>query len=154
MVILSHHPLESLTNRRAHPEALGTTPADPARLLELLLRFDNVALWLNGHIHANRVRARPDPSGKGGGLWEVTTGSLVDWPCQGRIVELVEMQGGLLAIACTMVDHEGSELAALHRELAGNAPAAGFDSNKAGTPLDRNVILPLRAPFPLARRAD
>jgi metallophosphoesterase (TIGR03767 family) len=154
VVILSHHPLDSLTNRRAHPEALGSSHADPARLLELLLRFDNVVLWLNGHIHANRVRSRPDPSGKGGGLWEVTTGSLVDWPCQGRIVELVEMQGGLLAIACTMVDHEGSELAALHRELAGNAPAAGFDSNKAGTPLDRNVILPLRAPFPLARRGS
>jgi hypothetical protein len=50
-----------------------------------------------------------------------------------------------------MVDHEGWELAGLHRELAGNAPAAGFASGRAGTPLDRNVILPLRAPFPFAR---
>ena len=50
-----------------------------------------------------------------------------------------------------MIDHVGSELAALHRELAGNAPAAGFDSGKAGTKLDRNVILRVRAPFSLAR---
>ena len=152
VVILSHHGLDTLTNRRSHPEELQSSHADPSRLLEMLLRFDNVVLWLNGHIHANRVRARQDPSGKGRGFWEVTTASLVDWPCQGRIVELVDAGDGLLVIACTMVDHEGSELAALHRELAGNAPAAGFDSNRAGTPLDRNVILPLRAPFPLSRR--
>ena len=111
-----------------------------------------MVLWLNGHIHSNRVRARPDPreKGQGGGLWEVTTASLVDWPCQGRIVEIFDAGDGMLAIACTMVDHEGSELAAVHRELAGNAPAAGFASGRAGTPLDRNVILPLRAPFPTA----
>jgi metallophosphoesterase (TIGR03767 family) len=154
VVILSHHGLDTLTNRREHPKEPGTSHADPGRLLELLLRFDNVVLWLNGHIHANRVRAHPDPSGKGGGFWEVTTGSLVDWPCQGRIVELVDLGDGLLAIACTMVDHAGSELAVLHRELAGNAPGAGFDSGRAGNPLDRNVILPLRAPFPLSSRAS
>jgi hypothetical protein len=66
-------------------------------------------------------------------------------------VELVDLGDGVLAIACTMLDHAGSELGDLHRELAGNAPAAGFDTGRAGTPLDRNVILPLRAPFPTAR---
>ena len=72
----------------------------------------------------------------------------MDWPCQGRIVEILDVGDGMLAIACTMVDHEGSELADLHRELSGNAPFGGFTSGRAGTPLDRNVILPLRAPFP------
>jgi metallophosphoesterase (TIGR03767 family) len=151
VVILSHHGFDALTNRRVHPKSLGSSHVDPGDLLDTLLRFGNVVLWLNGHIHANRVRARPDSGRQGGGLWEVTTGSLVDWPCQGRIVELVDIGDGLLAIACTMVDHEGWELAGLHRELAGNAPAAGFASGRAGTPLDRNVILPLRAPFPFAR---
>jgi len=152
VVILSHHGFDTLTNHRPHPEALGSAHVDPGRLLDTLLRFGNVVLWLNGHIHANRVRAIPDPrrQGQGGGLWEVTTASLVDWPCQGRVVELFEAGDGMVAIACTMVDHEGSELAAAHRELAGNAPAAGFTSGRAGTPLDRNVILPLRAPFPTA----
>jgi metallophosphoesterase (TIGR03767 family) len=153
VVILSHHGLDTLTNRRAHFDEADGSHADPARLLEMLLRFDHVVLWLNGHIHANRVRPRPDPSGRGGGLWEVTTASLVDWPCQGRIVEILDVGDGILAIASTMVDHEGSELADLHRELSGNAPFGGFSSGRAGTSLDRNVILPLRASF-APRRGD
>jgi hypothetical protein len=126
----------------------------------LLHRFGNVVLWLNGHIHTNRVRPRPDPGGGTGGFWEVTTASLVDWPCQGRLVEIFDAGDGMVAIGCTMVDHGGAigvgdtepeDLAGLHRELAGNAPFAGFASGRAGEPQDRNVILPLRAPFPLTR---
>ncbi|MDQ6879072.1 MAG: TIGR03767 family metallophosphoesterase [Candidatus Dormibacteraeota bacterium] len=150
VVVLSHHPFDTLTNRRAHPSP-GAIHADPRDLLAMLLRFPNVVLWLNGHIHANRVRAHGDSGAGRGGFWEVTTASLVDWPCQGRVVELVETGDGLLAIACTMVDHEGSALADLHRELAANAPEAGFRSGRAGTPADRNVILPVRAPFSLDR---
>jgi hypothetical protein len=128
--------------------------ADPRRLLATLLRFGNVVLWLNGHIHANHVRAHRDESREGGGFWEVTTSAVVDWPCQGRIVEIVQAGDGMLAIASTMVDHQGSELGALHRELAGNEPGAGFESGRAGTPLDRNVILPVRSPFAAADRGD
>ncbi len=151
VVILSHHGFDRLTNSRTHAMTPGGGHDDPTRLLDTLLRFGNVVLWLNGHIHANRVHARADSRGQGGGFWEVTTASLVDWPCQGRIVELVDPGDDLLAIACTMVDHEGSDLAELHRELAGNSPVAGFASGLIGTPLDRNVLLPLRAPFPLDR---
>ena len=151
VVILSHHGFDSLTNQRTHQAAPGSDHVDRGQLLETLLRFSNVVLWLNGHIHANRVQPRPDQSGQGGGFWEVTTASLVDWPCQGRVVELSDIGDGMLAIACTMVDHQGSELAGLHRELAGNAPAGGFTAGRAGTPLDRNVILPLRAAFALER---
>jgi hypothetical protein len=161
VVILSHHTFDTLTNRRQHShvgrgrqENQASVHADPRRLLETLFRFDNVVLWLNGHIHANRVRAHRDQSHEGRGFWEVTTSSVVDWPCQGRIVEILEARDGLLAIACTMVDHEGSELGSLHRELAGNEPGAGFASGRAGTPLDRNVILPIRSPFTRAQRAD
>ena len=160
VVILSHHGLDSLTNPRVHPSAEGSGHVAPDALLALLLRFGNVILWLNGHTHTNRVRPRHDPSRTSGGFWEVTTASLVDWPCASRLVEIIDTGGGTLAVACTMVDHDGAgstgigeypDLAGLHRELAGNAPFAGFGSGRAGTPLDRNVILPLRAPFPLAR---
>ena len=149
VVILSHHGLDTLTNPRVHPEERGSGHASARELADTLRRFGNVVLWLNGHIHSNRIQARSDAGGHG--FWEVTTASLVDWPCQARIVELADVGDGLLAIACTMVDHDGSELAALHRELAGNAPAAGFASGRAGNPTDRNVILPIRAPFPLSR---
>ncbi len=71
---------------------------------------------------------------------------------------------GSLSIVCTMLDHDGViaesgswptggwsgvQLAGLHRELAANVPWAGLDSNLAGSPADRNVVLRLRAPFPL-----
>jgi hypothetical protein len=150
VVILSHHGFDTLTNPRTHMKDMGPRHIDRGDLLATLLRFPNVVLWLNGHIHANRIRARHDSRGQGGGFWEVTTSSLVDWPCQGRIVELIDAGEGLLAIGCTMLDHHGSELAELHRELAGNSPVAGFASGRAGTPLDRNVILPLRVSVALA----
>jgi len=158
VVVLSHHPFSTLTNRRAHPNdgrgGPASVHADPGRLLDTLLRFDNVVLWLNGHIHANHVQAHRDEGGRGGGFWEVTTSSVVDWPCQGRLVEIYETGDGLLAIACTMVDHQGSELGSIHRELAGNEPGAGFNSGRAGTELDRNVILPVKAPFSPAAHHD
>ena len=136
VVILSHHGLDTLANPRGLQGG--------AELLELLHRFRNVVLWLNGHIHANRVTPRP---AAGGGFWEVTTSALVDWPCQGRLVELFDAGSGLLGIACTMVDHDGEGLAGVHRELAANVPFNGFDSWRPGRPEDRNVILLLRAPF-------
>ena len=79
------------------------------------------------------------------------------------MVELVDCADGALAIVCTMVDHDSplgpgrgrhvtaTDLAALHRELAGNVPWSGFDSPRSGTPADRNVDLRLPAPFPLRR---
>jgi len=125
------------------------------QLLELLLRFQNVVLWLNGHIHANRITPRPAPQ-SGHGLWEVTTSALVDWPCQGRLVELFDAGEDTLAIACTMLDHEGAvrsgdggldDLAGWHRELAANMPHNGFESWRPGKPADRNAILLLHRPF-------
>ena len=138
VVVMSHHGYDMLANPRA--------PKSNDELLELLLRFRNVVLWLNGHIHANQITPRRGPV-DGHGFWEVTTSSLVDWPCQARLVELFEAGDGLLGIGCTMVDHEGTELAALHRELAGNVPFNGFDSWRPGTREDRNAILLLRKPF-------
>jgi metallophosphoesterase (TIGR03767 family) len=147
VVVLSHHGFETLANPHAPPSR--------DQLLELLLRFQNVVLWLNGHIHANRITPRPAPQ-SGHGLWEVTTSSLVDWPCQGRLVELFDAGEDTLAIACTMLDHEGAvrsgdggldDLAGWHRELAANVPHNGFESWRPGKPADRNATLLLRRPF-------
>jgi metallophosphoesterase (TIGR03767 family) len=147
VVVLSHHGFDTLAN--PHAERRNE------QLLALLLRFQNVVLWLNGHIHANKITPRADAHG-GHGFWEVTTSSLVDWPCQGRLVELFDAGDRTLAIACTMVDHDGSlrageaeldDLAGLHRELAANVPHNGFDSWRAGKPADRNAILLLPRPF-------
>jgi len=186
VVVFSHHGTETLTNvrrpgaggrgaggqgaggRGAGGRGAGVDPdlvAGP-EVRQLLHRFGNVVLWLNGHTHTNTVRPRPDPLDPDHGFWEVTTCAVVDWPGQTRVVELLDLGDGALAIACTMLDHdsplgpgaslEGStlttpQLASLHRELAANAPGAGAGSRLEGLSSDRNVVLPLRAPFDLSR---
>lgn len=163
VVILSHHGLGEMTNRRERAtDGLRATPADEVRAT--LHRFPNVVLWVNGHTHTNGVQARRDPDDPSRGFWEVTTCSLVDWPCQARLIELVDDGDGTMSVVCTMLDHDGIVaeagvravggwsgplLAGLHRELAANVPFAGPESPLAGAPADRNVVLRMRAPFPL-----
>jgi hypothetical protein len=117
-------------------------------LADLLARYSCVVLWLAGHTHY--VSVAPGP-----GYWQVVAPSLIDWPQQGRIVELMRV-GGQLRIAATMLDHAGvapwngeidsvDGIAGLSRELAANDwqylkyPLA---ENPRSGPLDqRNVIL-------------
>jgi hypothetical protein len=169
VVVFSHHGRDTLTNLRG-VRSVGGVADDAAdvvgggELVDLLHRFPNVVLWLNGHTHTNGVRPRVDPLDRRRGFWEVTTSAVVDWPCQTRLVELVDLGQGAMAVACTMVDHDSplgpgpslegaslttAQLAALHRELAANVPLMGADSALAGLATDRNVVLPLRAPFDL-----
>ena len=160
-IVFSHYGTGTLTNNR-HPGPGGEPLLSGADVLGLLHRFPNVVLWLNGHTHVNRVEPRRHPADPARGFWEVTTSAIADWPCQARLVELIDA-GGYLSIVCTMADHDtppapaslatGDGLAALHRELAANAPLADAGSGLAGEPGDRNVELRIRPPFPLHRVA-
>ncbi|HUC14485.1 MAG TPA: TIGR03767 family metallophosphoesterase, partial [Acidimicrobiales bacterium] len=159
VVLASHHGLATMVNDRQSPNGLEQDhPRVTAGAVEALLhRFGNVVLWLNGHRHRNDVQPRPDPSGRTGGFWEVSTAAIADWPCQSRLVELVRTSDKEISVLCTMLDAgvpadpdraEGSErLAALHRELAANDPFAGGRHLAAGKPGDRNIALRLPAPF-------
>jgi len=158
VILVSHHGLSTLTNDRLAPDEIGGPPRVLApELLATLHRFPNLALWVNGHTHQNRVRPRPDPSGHGHGFWEVTTSSQIDWPCQTRLFDIVDNGNGALSLFTTMVDHAAPitaadgdgfwRLAAIHRELAANDPNAGSASANAGTLLDRNVELVVRSPL-------
>jgi metallophosphoesterase (TIGR03767 family) len=161
-VLFSHHGTGTLTNT-AHNGPDGGPVLGGSDVLALLHRFPNVVLWLNGHAHVNAVRPRFRPGSPVRGLWEVTTCAVIDWPCQTRLVEVVD-RGGYLSIVCTMVDHDtpaapaaaatGAGLASLHRELAANAPLRGARSGAAGSPGDRNVELRISPPFPLGRLAS
>jgi hypothetical protein len=133
VVILSHHGLPTLTNDRVAAEGENDLPRVLGPELEATLhRFPNVILWVNGHTHRSAVRPRPDPKGWSAGFWEVTTASLIGWPCQARLVEIVANGNGTLSLLCTMVDHAAPpdpawadglwQLAAIHRELAANDP--------------------------------
>jgi len=163
VVLFSHHGIDTLTSARAGHAGPGGEPLlGGTEILALLHRFPNVVLWLNGHTHANAVCPRRDPDHPARGFWEVTTCAVVDWPCQTRLVELIDA-GGYLSIVCTMVDHDApvapgsldtnGGLASLHRELAANVPFLGAGSGRAGAVTDRNVELRMPPPFPLGRVA-
>jgi 3',5'-cyclic AMP phosphodiesterase CpdA len=155
--VVTHHPLESLVNPyrhnpKAEPRVLGE------ELQGLLQRFPNVLFWLSGHTHRHRVSFMSSPHGPFG-YWAVTTGSLLDWPQQGRVFELAwDPIGGRMLLALTVLDHSGLldprmgrledplALAGWSRELAANTwhcPSEAKEPPGRGAPEDRNVVLPL-----------
>lgn len=155
VLLASHHGLETLGNDTVS-EGVDPAAADLPRVLapqvrSMLHRFPNVVAWLNGHTHEHHIVPRPDPAGRTSGFWEITTGSIMDWPVQGRLVELVEDGDGSLSVFCTIVDHAAPpdptdaaaawRLASIHRELAANDPFLGDETGPHGAPSDRNVEL-------------
>ncbi|MEQ1507896.1 MAG: hypothetical protein ABMB14_37050, partial [Myxococcota bacterium] len=63
----------------------------------LLAGWPNVVLSVVGHSHTNRIRPW-------GTFWEIETSSSVDWPGQGRLIELVDNGDGTLSIYATLLD--------------------------------------------------
>lgn len=158
VVITSHHPSWTLRNPYAPDGAPRRVLAE--ELMHVLLAAPQVVLWIAGHVHGNTVRLHPS---RYGGLLEVTTASLIDWPQQGRLIEIVEDPDGGVVVAMTLVDHSGwwpgipasstdldallgdaLALAGLSRELAGNdyrarAHPIGL-AWMAGQPAARNAV--------------
>ena len=154
VLVFSHHTSDTMANPLVatggdlQPRVTGAT------VLDELLAHPQAVAWINGHTHRNRgvARTRPD----GGGLWEITTASHIDWPQQARLIEVADNRDGTLSIFTTMVDHVGpasyngnlanaSHLAGLARELAAND--WHDHSNGGGSPTDRNVELLVRNPL-------
>jgi metallophosphoesterase (TIGR03767 family) len=167
VAIAAHHPLGTMTNLR-HRDVPDEWTDEPrlggGALAALLHRFPNVVLYLNGHVHRNRILPHPDPAGRAPGFWEVTTSSLVDWPCEARQIEVTANGDGTLSILTTMLpsaapadpgEAEGVlRLAAIHRELALNDPHAGWRTDRAGTSGDRTTELRLPAPAFIQRHRN
>jgi metallophosphoesterase (TIGR03767 family) len=103
-LLFSHHPLETLVNDQAPPDAPGRVLG--SRVRDLLLRYPNVIGWVNGHTHVHTITpyARAADGPVPGGFWEITTASHIDWPQQGRLVELVASADGTLAFRTTVLD--------------------------------------------------
>ena len=153
-VFLSHHPASTLFNLYAPDGAERRIGED--ELVTELLKNDRVILWLAGHNHEHKVEKVAAEGVRG--FWHIQTASNIDWPQQGRIVEILE-EAGRIAIATTVFDHQGTirddfaqanlndptELAGLSRALAGNdwqRRSGEFDLElMAGKVEDRNRIL-------------
>jgi 3',5'-cyclic AMP phosphodiesterase CpdA len=160
VIVLSHHPLESLGNTYAPAGAEPRWGAD--RIKQLLLASPNVIAWLAGHTHQNKV----ERIGGEEGFWHIQTCSLIDWPQEGRIIEIFQSEDEYLLVS-TMFAHDSiveateggkphsdlalsrpSDLAGLSRELAANdwqrrsGPASVHSLQ--GEAADRNVFLSVK----------
>jgi hypothetical protein len=114
-----------------------------AAIRDVLDADGRVVAVLAGHTHRNAIAPRRT---RAGGYWEITTGSIVDWPQQWRSLRLVATRGGGLAIETWMNDHAGrpndaSSLAGVARDLAFLDPQGGRPAHAAGPPTARNVRL-------------
>lgn len=173
IVVMGHHPIRSLTSMTPDEAAAPCTGVandpnpgcdlDPrvslpirggSDLRALLLAHENVIAYVSGHTHEHKLLPFKRADGSGG-FWELNTSSLVDWPVQGRVAEIVDNNDGTLSILSTVFDHNGpvtaepagpaiglseEQLAAIGRTLAYNDPGAG-PGVAEGLPADRNVEL-------------
>ncbi|MEU7696086.1 TIGR03767 family metallophosphoesterase [Microbispora hainanensis] len=142
-LIFSHHPSWAMTNLVPDPARPDEKRHGGQELLAVLRKHRNVAAWINGHSHLNRIVPHD-------GFWEISTASHVDYPQLARVVELADNHDGTLSLFTTLVesaaphrtdftDLSQSGLAALYRELSFNSP--GLRSGLAGMPGDRNTEL-------------
>jgi hypothetical protein len=161
VILFSHHPLHSLFNDYA-PEGAERRVARE-ELEEELLQHSEIIAWFAGHDHDNRVRYIGTEGVNG--FWHILTSSLIDWPQQGRVVEILQ-DGDEIVIATSVIDHESPiDLATATSELADPVNLAGisrilsanhwqrrkkndyFNELAAGEPADRNRFLRLTRSF-------
>ena len=160
VVVFSHHTIGSMDNPIVGPDEQKQRVLGPA-VRDLLLTFPNVVLMVDGHTHRNAVTpyTRPSTAATSGGFWEVNTAAHVDFPCQARLLEVVDNADGTLSLFGTILDAAapldgghatGSPvaLASLARELAANDWQAGPQGGR-GPVEARNVELLVTAPFVL-----
>ena len=104
------------------------------QLLTLLDEQPRVIAALSGHTHRNSIEPR-------GHYWLINTASLIDYPQQARALRVVQTTDGGIAIQTWMLDHTGSELGTISRQLAYLDAQGGRPKDFAGGRLDRNVTL-------------
>jgi metallophosphoesterase (TIGR03767 family) len=152
VVVFSHHTSGTMAN-----PLVGTGVNTRIRVLgtavvNYLLTKPQVVAWVNGHTHRNQILAHPSPTG--GGFWEINTASHIDFPQQGRIIEIADNADGTLSIFTTILDHAApagvdyndldspESLAGLSRELSAN----DWQHIDSGAPGDLNTELIVKAP--------
>ncbi|MDZ5623158.1 TIGR03767 family metallophosphoesterase [Nocardioides sp. HM23] len=155
VLLYSHHTSSTMSN----PFVL--TGGDPSprvlgpEVVDYLLTQPHLIAWVNGHTHRNSITAHQRADGTGG-FWEINTASHIDYPQQGRIIEIADNLDGTWSIITTILDHAGPPsyggnlsdtltLASLSRELSANDPQNDLASS-TGTPLDRNAELLIKRP--------
>lgn len=104
VIISSHHPLQDLINHFT----LSTKRVLRDEIEKYLIKQQQVIAWICGHTHRNRIQYFGSDNMHG--FWQIETSSLIDWPQQGRIIEIFTDQMEQVWIASTMFNHHGSIL--------------------------------------------
>jgi len=131
-VVVSHHPLEALDR-------------SGSELQRLLLANPQVIALIAGHSHLHNIRPVPNPAGNGLGFWQIQTSSLIDFPQQGRMVEILDNHDGTGSIR-TFVFNQQVDGQLGKNARASLASAAMEPFNGSGSEMDRNVNLTFRMP--------
>lgn len=151
-IILSHHPATTLFNLY---DPIGEGRVGEKEVVELLLSEPRVVAWLAGHQHKHSIDFRTNSGALG--FWEIETASNIDWPQQGRRIEVIETEEEI-AIVTAVFDHVGDHdpnletafpdietLAGISRVLSANdwqRRHGEFSLEKnAGLHKDRNSVL-------------
>lgn len=103
IVVASHHPADALNNPFPGPDPSERRYQGPD-LEALLQRFPNVVAHIAGHNLEQRINPRPFSGDPVRAYWEITTGSAMDYPGQGRLLEIVDNRDGTLSIFSTVYD--------------------------------------------------
>jgi len=100
VVVASHHPSSSI-------QPIAGSELAPSQLRELLNEYRAVVLHICGHTHRHRVADR-------GGYLEIETGSTLDWPQEGRLIEIYrDDASSSIVIAYEMFSHLDDSLPGL-----------------------------------------
>ncbi len=178
VVVAAHHTIATTDNtgpRTGQPPGSVGPIHTGEDLTQLLLRFPNVILQVDGHTHENRILAHQNPILETA-FWEVNTSAIADYPTQSRTIEIADNGDGTLSIFAVVFDasaapnprdidwaahdhtHETALagaprdinedwLASAGREVQLHDPQQ--DLMALGTPGDRNVELVIGRPFEL-----
>jgi hypothetical protein len=123
-------------------------------LEETLTSYPNVIAYVAGHIHSNKII----PKGENGrGYWEIVTSSLLGYPQQARVIEVVYEGNGIGAIQTSVVDHNSApgSLAYRSRELSyqdSQGRDAAYPEAGSGQSESRNAILRFNIPPEVEKR--
>lgn len=192
VVVFGHHPIRSLDcaapdetpppctvdgsfghdiNAGCDIDPRNSSPVhDGGDLTELFHRFPQVVTYIAGHTHENTLSDFDQADARPGDFWGIETASLIDWPPQNRLIELMDNCDGTLSIFGTTIDTASratapagvtinreraargaaprgfadnlsdADLGSISRTLAYNDPQAGAGTGE-GERSDRNVEL-------------
>ena len=145
VILAAHHGVGALSREGG---TFGTPEPDAVlegEWLDVLAAYPNVVASFVGHSHRHGIRSLRAGSRA---LWEITTGALVDYPNQLRLVELFDEDNGWLSLRATTVDvaTEGDPLGEEARRRAQIDFVAGWQPDGRGPSDQRNVVLWMKKP--------